>query len=239
MLLSALCLLSFSDVACGFSQNASMLYVFRGLAGVANGGIQALVMMILSDIVSLKKRAFYQGILGGIIGLANMVGPCLAAAFVHDSTWRAFFWLLSPLAAICGVGCYYTIPTLKDAPKMKFKEVSSKIDYWGIAAGSAAIVLILIPISGGGHYFAWNSPMIITMLTIGGACMLGFLYIEYKIALLPMMPCKFCSLKIHAHTADMYSVPFQESTSMHHVATKLLLWHCVLFTDLLPSAFLP
>jgi MFS family permease len=172
-----------------------MLYVFRGLAGVANGGIQALVMMILSDIVTLKKRAFYQGILGGIIGLANMVGPCLAAAFIHESTWRAFFWLISPLAALCGVGCYYILPTPKDAPNMNFKAVSAKVDYWGILAGSAAIVLILIPISGGGHYFSWNSPMVITMLTIGGACMLGFLYIEHKIALLPMMPCKFCSLK--------------------------------------------
>lgn len=191
VLVLTLCILSFCDLLCGFSQNASMLYVFRGLAGIANGGIQALAMMIVSDIVILKKRAQYQGLLGAMIAVSNMIGPYLAAAFVHESTWRAFFWLVSPLAALCGVACYYLVPTPKNAPKVHFRSVSAKIDYWGILAESAAIILILIPISGGGHYFAWNSPMVITMLVIGGCCLLGFLFIEYKIALLPMMPCKF------------------------------------------------
>lgn len=37
VLVSALVLLSLSDLACGLSTNATMLYIFRGLAGVANG----------------------------------------------------------------------------------------------------------------------------------------------------------------------------------------------------------
>jgi hypothetical protein len=45
-------------------------------------------------------------------------------------------------------------------------------------------------VSGGGSYFAWESPMVISMLVIGGCCMLAFLFIEYRVALLPMMPCK-------------------------------------------------
>lgn len=168
-----------------------MLYIFRGLAGVANGGIQALAMMIISDIVKLTKRAQYQGLLGAVIAFGNMVGPYFAAAFGHESTWRAFFWLVSPLAAVCGVTSYYIVPTPKNAPKQDFKAVCAKIDYWGILAESSAIILILIPISGGGNYFAWESPMVIVMLVIGSCCLLGFLFIEYKIALLPMTPRKF------------------------------------------------
>lgn len=49
MYLSALSLLSFSDLMCGLSRNATMLYVFRGLAGVAGGGITSLSMMIVSE----------------------------------------------------------------------------------------------------------------------------------------------------------------------------------------------
>jgi MFS family permease len=37
--LSALVLLSFSDLMCGVSTNAAMLYVFRGLTGIAGGGL--------------------------------------------------------------------------------------------------------------------------------------------------------------------------------------------------------
>ncbi|KAG9661147.1 MFS general substrate transporter, partial [Aureobasidium melanogenum] len=157
--LSALILLAICDLLCGFSQNAAMLYVFRALAGVANGGITSLSMMIVSDIVTLKERGKYQGILGACVGLGNMVGPFIAAAFAQHSTWRGLFWT-----------------------------VMRKIDYWGILFGSAAIVLILIPVSGGGSYFAWDSPLVISMLAVGGSCALAFIFIEYKIALLPMMP---------------------------------------------------
>jgi MFS family permease len=188
--MSALALLTISDLLCGLSQNATMLYVFRGLAGVANGGITSLAMMIVSDIITLKERGKYQGILGSCVGLGNMVGPFIAAAFMQHSTWRGLFWLVSPLAAICCVVCFFILPTPKDAPPVDFKAVSAKIDYWGIMTGSTAIILILIPVSGGGSYFAWDSPMVISMLSIGGCCMLAFLYIEHRVALLPMMPCK-------------------------------------------------
>ncbi|KAH0017622.1 MFS general substrate transporter, partial [Aureobasidium melanogenum] len=165
--LSALILLAICDLLCGFSQNAVMLYVFRALAGVANGGITSLSMMIVSDIVTLKERGKYQGILGACVGLGNMVGPFIAAAFAQHSTWRGLFWLSS---------------------KLDIRIVIRKIDYWGILFGSAAIVLILIPVSGGGSYFAWDSPLVISMLAVGGSCALAFIFIEYKIALLPMMP---------------------------------------------------
>lgn len=188
--LSALMLLAICDLLCGFSQNATMLYIFRALAGVANGGITSLSMMIVSDIVTLKERGKYQGILGACVGLGNMVGPFIAAAFAQHSTWRGLFWLVSPLAALCCLICFFILPPSKDSSKLDFKTVAKKIDHWGILFGSAAIVLILIPVSGGGSYFAWDSSMVISMLAVGGSCAVAFLFVEYKIAVLPMMPRK-------------------------------------------------
>lgn len=46
--------------------------VFRGLAGVANGGVTSLTMMIVSDIVSLQERGKYQGFLGSSVGLGKL-----------------------------------------------------------------------------------------------------------------------------------------------------------------------
>lgn len=172
-----------------------MLFVFRGFAGVANGGITALTMMIVSDIVTLKERGKYQGILGSCVGAGSMAGPFIAAAFTQPGTrgytsWRGFFWLVSPLAAIVGIMAYYILPTPKNAPPMRFKAVSKEVDYSGIVAGSAAIILLLIPISEGGSYFRWDSPLIVSMLTVGGCCMIGFVLVEKYVARLPMIPCK-------------------------------------------------
>ncbi|KAF3032079.1 hypothetical protein E8E12_001820 [Didymella heteroderae] len=106
--LSALALLAVSELVCGFSRHATMLFVFRGLTGVANGGITALTMMIVSDIVTLKERGKYQGILGSCVGAGSIAGPFIAAAFTQPGTWantswRGFFWLVGALAFGAGV----------------------------------------------------------------------------------------------------------------------------------------
>lgn len=56
LLLCCLCLLAVGDLLCGFAQTGPQLYAFRGIAGVANGGIMALVMMVVSDVTTLDQR---------------------------------------------------------------------------------------------------------------------------------------------------------------------------------------
>ncbi|KAG9189297.1 hypothetical protein G6011_06165 [Alternaria panax] len=188
VLLSALALLTVSSLLCGLSRDATMLYVFRGLSGVANGGIASLSAMIISDIVTLKERGKWQGMIGACVGLGNMTGPFIAAAFVQKSIWRGFFWLVSPVSAACGMLCLVVLPTPKEQPRADMKMVLRRIDYGGMFFGSVGLILLLIPIAGGGDYFEWESPMVVAMLVIGGCCMIAFVYIEHCVAILPMMP---------------------------------------------------
>ncbi|OOF92387.1 hypothetical protein ASPCADRAFT_175256 [Aspergillus carbonarius ITEM 5010] len=187
--LCALGLLCIADLLCGLSQNAPMFYVFRGLAGVAGGGVTSLTMIIVSDIVTLKDRGKYQGILGAALGLGNVIGPFIAAAFVMDSTWRGFFWLISPLSACSIIVGYLLIPN--NAQKGSFRKNVRRIDFYGILASSVGIIFLLIPISGGGSYFNWDSAMVISMLTIGACALIAFILIEWKVAVLPMLPVVF------------------------------------------------
>lgn len=57
--LTALGLLAIGDLLCGFAQTSTQFYVFRGVAGIGNGGIAALAMMIVSDVVTLEERGKY------------------------------------------------------------------------------------------------------------------------------------------------------------------------------------
>ncbi len=54
--LSAVALLALGDLLCSFSKTGPQLYAFRGIAGVGSGGITALTMMIVSDVVTLENR---------------------------------------------------------------------------------------------------------------------------------------------------------------------------------------
>ncbi|KAJ9259480.1 hypothetical protein DTO207G8_1043 [Paecilomyces variotii] len=184
--LLALGLLCFADLLCGLSQSAAMFYIFRGIAGIAGGGVTSLAMIIVSDIVTLKDRGKYQGILGSCVGTGNVIGPFIAAAFVMKSTWRGFFWMISPLAAISAVIAFFLLPN--NMRKDSLKKSVRRIDFYGVITSSIGIIFLLIPISGGGSYFEWNSPLVISMLTIGGCSLIAFLLIEWKVAALPMTP---------------------------------------------------
>lgn len=166
-----------------------------------------------------------------------MAGPFIAAAFVESSTWRGLFWLVSPLAASCGLLCFFILPIPKNAPRIHFKAVSKQIDYLGITTGSAAIIFLLIPISGGGTYFSWESPMVISMLAVGGACGLAFLVVEHSIALLPMIPCKLCHTWFYAKSNET-SLALHNCTGLHYVDTELPVRYRVLLTAVLPASLL-
>ncbi|TKA25586.1 hypothetical protein B0A50_05447 [Salinomyces thailandicus] len=187
ILISALILLSLSDLACGLSVNSTMLYIFRGLAGVANGGITSLTMMIVSDIVTLQERGRYQGILGAMIGLGNALGPLIASAFTLHTTWRGLFYLLAPLIMVTVAGSWIYLPS--NMPKLDVRETLAMIDFLGLFFGTAAVILLLIPISSGGHAGTpWDSAEVIAMFVVGGVCLFAFLLSEWKWAQLPMMP---------------------------------------------------
>jgi Na+/melibiose symporter-like transporter len=61
LLLISLMLMALGDLGCGFAQSAVQLFVLRAIAGIGGGGINSLVMIIVSDITTLQNRGKYQG----------------------------------------------------------------------------------------------------------------------------------------------------------------------------------
>lgn len=186
VLIGCLLLLAVFDLGCGFCQTPEQLYVFRAICGISNGGITALTMVIVSDIVTLQERGKYQGILGSCVGLGNALGPFIASAFLSKYSWREFFYFLCPAVVAATLVIWWYVPYTK--PDISFKEKLMKIDYTGFFFSSTATVFVLIPISGGGSYYEWDSPMVISFFIIGGIAFAIFLVVEAKYALLPMMP---------------------------------------------------
>lgn len=189
IIITCLGLLGLGDLLCSFATTGPQFFAFRGISGVASGGIMALTMMVVSDVTTLKDRGKFMGILGSCVGMGNAVGPFISSAFTERVTWRALFWLLCPLAVCSGLVLYVLLPP-QTIPPEPLKVKLGKIDYLGVFFSSAGIILLLIPVSGIGTQFPASSPMAISMLTIGGSFIVMFGLTEWKLAKLPMFPCK-------------------------------------------------
>lgn len=123
-----------------------MFYVFRAVAGIGSGGVTNIAMIIVSDVVTLEERGKYQGFIGFSTGVGNVIGPFLAAAFISTTTWRAFFWLLAPLAILCAGITFFLLPS--KPPQTTIRDGAKNIDYWGVLTMSIGVIFLLIPISG-------------------------------------------------------------------------------------------
>ena len=123
---------------------------------------------------------------GAVIALANGTGPFIGGALVDSATWRWVFWIVPMLAFPAALLIYFFLPLRYEGGT--YGEKIRKIDYGGIALNIAAVLLVLIPLSGGGVQYAWNSPLVIAMLTVGGFTAIAFLLYEWKIAPIPILP---------------------------------------------------
>ena len=139
-----------------------------------------------------------------MVGTGNAIGPLIASAFAINVTWRGLFYLLAPLIMAVVVASWKWLPT--NMPKTTLRETLAKMDLLGLLFGTAAVILLLIPISEGGHTgVPWDSPLVIGMLSVGGACLIAFIFIEWKWAELPMMPLNmFRSVSVAAMLAQSF-----------------------------------
>ena len=188
VLLTSISLLAFGDLLSGFAQNGPWLYSARAVSGIGGGGISSVTQMIVSDLVSLKERGKYQGILGAAIGVGASSGPFIAAGLLQTGPigWRWAFWIPPMIAACCAVPLWFLVP-LKPVTG-SWKEKVKRIDWLGCFTSVVGVLFILIPVNSGGTTWAWDSAIVIAMFVIGGIFAVAFVIIEWKFAKLPMLP---------------------------------------------------
>ncbi|KAF9586538.1 hypothetical protein BGW38_002779 [Lunasporangiospora selenospora] len=170
----------------GWATSMTMLIVGRGVAGVGAGGLMAMVLIILSDMLDMRERGKYIGFIGAVFSFSSVIGPLLGGAFTDHATWRWSFWINLPFGAISILFISFNLdlPT----PKGSFTDKLKRIDYYGSALLLGAVILILIPLSWGGSKYAWNSGLIIGLLVAGIVVVIIFILVEWKVPREPILP---------------------------------------------------
>ncbi|KAH7097412.1 MFS general substrate transporter [Auriculariales sp. MPI-PUGE-AT-0066] len=186
MLIAALSIFWITSLACALARNMLQLIIFRALQGMGGGGLITMVLIIVSDIVSLADRGKYMGITEGVIAIANGCGPLLGGVFSQYTTWRWTFWINLPL---CGLAIAVTIWLLPlKGVRGSFREKFFKVDYLGSVLTILFSVLVLLGLNWGGVTYGWSSAPVLVTLILGIAIFAIFMTWEAKGALLPIVP---------------------------------------------------
>lgn len=85
------------SAASAFSWNMFSLILFRGIQGLGAGSIMATVNTIAGDIYSIRERAYIEGWLSSVWGMAAIAGPAIGGAFAEYASWRWIFIINIPV----------------------------------------------------------------------------------------------------------------------------------------------
>src|SRR3984957_19914307 len=168
------------SVLCGLSQSMAMLVGARALQGIGGGGITVTASALIGEVVPLRERGRYQGILGAVFGVTTVIGPLLGGYFTDYLTWRWAFWVNVPISVVVFFVAAAAIPQLAAATK-------PVIDYAGIVLVGLGAAGLTLATSWGGTLYPWGSPTIIGLFA-GSAAALGiFAWVESR-APAPILP---------------------------------------------------
>lgn len=103
----AIVLFLVGSALCGLAQNMTQLVLMRALQGLGGGGLMVISMAAVADVIPPANRGRYQGLFGGVFGLATVIGPLIGAVFhssnkrsAHQIDWLGAFYLSMALVCI-------------------------------------------------------------------------------------------------------------------------------------------
>ena len=148
------------SVLAGAAQSMLMLVLSRGVQGLGGGGVMAMAMIVIGDIIPPRERGRYQGYMGAVFGTSSVAGPLLGGFFTDQLSWRWIFYINIPLGLI-------TLLVVSLVMNIPIAKQERRVDYLGAALLVCSVTSILLVTVWGGNEFAWMSPEILGLTVLG------------------------------------------------------------------------
>ena len=189
LFITAIVIFLLGSVLSGCAQSMVELASFRALQGLGAGGLMALPLAIMGDILAPRERAKYQGYFLAVFGISSVIGPLIGGLLAGAPTilfitgWRWVFLINVPI----GIVALVIVMRFLHLPK-KSANRSVRIDWWGATAVILAVGPLLL-VAEQGRDWGWDSASAITCYVVGGLAIAAFIAIERRMgddALIPL-----------------------------------------------------
>src|SRR5882672_3723204 len=157
----------------GASQSLNQLILFRGFQGIGGGILTGTAVAVIADLFTPAERGKYTGVMVGVFGLANILGPLVGGYLTDNVGWRWVFYVNLPIGLIIWTGLLFTFPSRR-RPATR-----PRIDYLGATGISGGSALLVLGISLAG-LDGWSYPWVWRCIIGGGALIAAAMWHESR-----------------------------------------------------------
>ena len=151
----------------GLAPDVRLLLVCRGIMGIGGAMMWPAVLGMTYEIIPDSRAGLAGGLIIGVAGIGNAMGPLLGGTLTDTLGWRWIFYINVPVALVGILTVLIVIP--RDKPTAR----GERIDYGGTAALTVGLLSLLLALDWGVD-LGWTDPVILSLFGVGAAALIGF-----------------------------------------------------------------
>lgn len=171
---------------CGLARNMNELIAARAFAGIGGGGMTTVVSIMMSDIIPLRERGTWQGVVNIIFAAGAGCGAPLGGILADLFNWR---WAFLGQVPLC-VASFVSVAVVLKLPKREVSDWKTKfgrVDFLGAFVLIAAVFTMLLGLDTGSNV-SWSNKVTIISLCLSLPLFALFILVEFRIAAEPFAP---------------------------------------------------
>lgn len=149
----------------GGANNMATLIAGRAIQGLGSGGLNMLVDLIICDLVPLRERGKFIGIISIMFAIGLFLGPFIGGSIVQHASWRWVFWINLPVGGVSMIMLYLALQV--NSVQVPFKERLRRIDYLGNLLVIGSVFAIMYALTYAGTFYAWTDVRVLAPLIFG------------------------------------------------------------------------
>lgn len=162
-----------ASLAAGAAQTEAWLIGARALMGIGGALMWPAVLGMTFAELPKAKAGLAGGLILGVAGIGNALGPLLGGALTEFASWRWILFLNVPIALTAIIAVWYLI----HQPRPETED--RQIDYGGIVTVSLGLVIFMIALDQVVD-LGWGDPRIIGSIVIAALLLAWFGMIERR-----------------------------------------------------------
>lgn len=189
VLLTGITVFTLASLFSGSAASIEQLIFWRAIQGIGGGIITANAFAVIGDLFAPRERGRWQGVFGGVFGIASVIGPLLGGFLTESHTifglttnWRWTLWVNVPIGIIVFLIIAIFMPTVKHEKK-------PRIDYVGAGLLSIALATVILAADNTDKVFAgfmdatgWSLLLVRSvLLSIAILSVIALIWVEKRV----------------------------------------------------------